>query len=385
VSLFTRSTPADYVAERTGRRTSNRRVSRDSAMRHSVVWACLHLRADLISTMPWNGFRQINGINVESNLPKFFAGPSDRVDFQEWMYNTQTDLDSAGNTVGLITARDGAGRASQIELFPEDELSIKMRGSKIIEYRVGGEVFKGDAIKNIWHERQFTRSGMQIGLSPIAHAALSLSTYLSAQEFAADWFAGGGVPTAHLKNEGKTLNPEESQVVKSRFKASVSTGDVFVSGKDWTYSKIAATASESAFIESMESTGPEVCRFLGVPADMVDVSTGSGRKSLTYANITQRNLQLLIINLNPPIRRRENTFSRELLPSPRVVKANRGALLEMDLKSRYEAHKIAIDSRWLAPSEVRQIEDREPFTPAQIAEFSTLFSSKQSPAKEASA
>jgi hypothetical protein len=35
--------------------------------------------------------------------------------------------------------------------------------------------------------------------------------------------------------------------------------------------------------------------------------------------------------------------------------------------------QTAITSRWLAPSEVRALEDRKPFTESQLAEFDRLF------------
>jgi hypothetical protein len=136
------------------------------------------------------------------------------------------------------------------------------------------------------------------------------------------------------------LAPGEADKVKERFNDQVMNGDLFVTGNDWEFNPIAAKASEAQFIEQMKFGIVDICRFLGVPADMIDADTSTG--SITYANITQRNLQLLIMNLNPALRRREAAFSRRLLPQPRFARFNRGALLEMDLKSRYEAHNLAI-------------------------------------------
>jgi len=83
------------------------------------------------------------------------------------------------------------------------------------------------------------------------------------------------------------------------------------------------------------------------------------------------------MNLNPALRRREDAFSFSLLPQPRIAKFNRGAILEMDLKSRYESYGIGIENRFMVPSEVRALENRPPFTPEQMAEFKELFPPKQ--------
>jgi len=357
---------SELLGQRTSRRTSGIAINADTALRHSAVWACRRLRGDLVSTMPLDIFRTIDGVDVTQNKPPVFITPDgDTVDWLEWVYSSQDDLDANGNTVGVITAVDGSRLPSRIELAPFDEVSVKGRGAKIEKWKIGGEWYTPE---QVWHEKQYTRPGLAIGLSPIAKAAMSIGGYLSAQEFARDWFAGGGIPSARLKNTAKTIDPNEAQKVKDRFRATVGTGDIFVHGNDWEYDTIQAKASESAFIEQMQFSIADLCRFLGVPADMIDAETSTG--SITYANVTQRNLQLLIMNINPVLRRRETAFSNRLLPKPRFAKFNRGALLEMDLKTRYEAHQIAINSKFLAPSEVRALENRAPFTAEQIAEFS---------------
>lgn len=356
------------ISERTGRRTSGGTVTADRALRHSAVWACLRLRADLVSTMPVDVFRRIDGVQVEAPKPPVFITPGgDEVDWCEWSYSSQVDLDGQGNTAGVITARGGDRLPSRIELAPWEEVTLRGRGSRIEKWRIGGTWYEPD---EVWHEKQYTRSGLPVGLSPIAYAAMSIGGYLSAQEFARDWFSGGGIPSARLKNTAKTITPEESRAIRERFRATVGTGDLFVHGSDWEYDTIQAKASESAFLEQMQYGVSDVCRFLGVPGDMIDAETSTG--SVTYANVTQRNLQLLIMNLNPAIRRREAVWSRRLLPQPRYVHLNRGVLLEMDLKSRYESYKVGIDGRFIAPSEVRALEDLPPLTDAQAAEFSRL-------------
>lgn len=360
-------TPYELIPRRPSS-ASGVQVTSDTALRHSAVWACRRLRADLVSMMPVNAFRKIDGYDVEVQKPQIFITPGgEEVLWSEWAYSTTDDLDSQGNTVGIIRQMV-QNRPTLIELVPLEKVSAKGSGPTITEWKMYGE--KVDT-KYVWHERQFTRSGLAWGLSPIAYAAMQIGGYLNAQQFASDWFAGGGIPSARLKNVQKIVPPEDAQKIKDRFKATVGTGDIFVHGADWEYETIQAKASESAFIEQMQFSITDICRFLGVPADMIDAETSSG--SITYANVTQRNLQLLILNLNPMLQRREETFSYRLVQQPRSVKFNRGVLLEMDLKSRYESYQIATaGAPWMTASEVRLIEDRPPFTPDQQAEIAAM-------------
>jgi len=374
--LFSRSSQrapmnsaANAINERTmarvGRGSAN--VSREKAMKQSAAWACLRLRADLVSTMPVDLYRNVGGIQVEVPKPPVLQTPGgSRCEIEEWLYSSQWDLDSMGNAVGIIKARDGFGLPSIIELQPITEVTVRLRNGELT-YRIGSDTFgEGD----IWHERQYTMSGLPVGLSPIAYAASSLQGYLSAQQFAADWFSGPGVPAVHLKNSARTLDFEDADRMKRRYKASVSNGDVFVSGSDWDFNMLQAKASEMAFLDERRFGLEDTCRFLGVPGDMIDVS-GDG-SHITYANVTQRNLQFLIMNLGPSVTRREKALTK-LTPQPRFVKLNPNALLKMDLKSRYEGYKLAIDSRHMTPDEARALEDRPPLTAEQVDQFLTLF------------
>ncbi len=365
-----------YVTQRWAgdAKSAAKTVKRDDALRHSAVWAGLRLRADLISTMPVDIYRRVNGVQVEVAKPPVFRDPSgDGTGWMQWMYGTQFDLDSVGNTVGIIRARDSFGLPAVIEPANIDDVTVrKYKGE--LTYSIAGTTYQP---RDVWHERQYTLSGVPVGLSPLAYAALSVNGHLSAQEFAAGWFSNSAVPASWLRNSAKTLGPDEAQKVKDRFKASISAGDVFVTGNDWEYSMLAAKASESSFIEQMTFSINDACRFIGIPGDVIDAPVAGS--SVTYANITQRNLQLLILNLGPAIARREDAFSRLLLPQPRYSKLNPDALLRMDLKSRYESYQLAIASKFRPPSEVRDLENLPPLTPEQEAEFARLFPPKQTP------
>lgn len=365
----------DLLAERTRGRLSStlgKKVSRKEALNHSGAWASLRLRADLVSTMPVDVFKQVDGVQVEQKKPPVLVEPGGReVRWMEWMYSTQFDLDSAGNTCGLITALDGLGLPARIELFNIDDVTFVGKGSKITKVRVGREEY---GYEKVWHEKQFTVSGIPVGLSPLAYAARTINSYLSAQEFAAAWFGNSTMPGGHLRNTAKTLKKGEAAAVKDNFKESVAAGDVWVSGKDWEYSMLSAKGSEAMFIEQQQFSITDATRFLGVPADLIDAAQSGS--SITYANITQRNLQFLIMNLGPAIARREEAISYGLLPRPRYIKLNTGALLRMDQKGQLDAHKVAIDARIYPPSRALDLMNMAPLTDEEIAEFALLFPNK---------
>ncbi|MFG2899533.1 phage portal protein [Streptomyces zaomyceticus] len=370
------ASPEDMIAVTRAQRSGGKiPITNETAMRHSAVWACLRLRADLVSTMPVDVYRKVDGIQVEVPKPPVLVTPGGaQVGIQEWIYSSQVDLDRAGNAFGLITERsgvigpDGRGLPARIDLLALGDVTIRGRGSEITKYIVGGTEYEP---WEVWHEKQYTIAGMPLGLSPVAYAAWTLEEALSAQQFARDWFAGGAVPMAELKNTAKTINPDQAKVAKDMFNASVANGDLFVHGNDWEYKAIQAVASQSSFLEAREFAMTDIARFFGCPADMIDAAVSGS--SITYASITQRNLQFLIMNLGPAVARREGAFSRGLVSGPRVVKLNSDALLRMDPEARARTIAAQIISRTLTPDEGRALDNRPPLTDADYAQFAKLF------------
>ncbi len=361
-------TNQQLIPQRSRGNTGAVTVSTDSAMRNSAVWACLALRANLISTMPVDCFRRVGGFQIETAKPPLLVNPGgDDYGITDWLYSSQVELDRTGNLFGVVRMRDALGKPAVVELAPSAAVRIKGRGPKIVGFKVGHEDID---LADMWHERQYTVPGVPLGLSPVAYAAMSIGNYLSAQQFALDWFGNGAIPSGALKNINRTIDATEAQTTKDRFKIAVANRDLFVHGADWDYTPIATAQNESQFLETMRYGIVDIARFYGVPADLIDAEVQHQSK-ITYANITQRNLQFLLMNLTAPIIRREAKLT-SAVPNGRFVKLNTDAMLRMDTQTRETMLVGMVAGRTLAPSEAREIDNRPPFTAAQIAEFAAL-------------
>lgn len=373
MSLFTRQsfpTAQELIPSRLSAKRGSVTVNNETALRHSAVWACLRLRANMVSTMPVDLYRMVSGHRVEIPKPPVLLNPGgDKVGMGEWLYSTQFDLDRAGNCFGLITARDRRGNPARIELLSLGDVTVICKGG-VVKYRVGGDILAAD---DVWHEKQYTVAGLHVGLSPVAYAAWSIGEYLSIQDFALDWFGNSTVPVAQLKNTAKTLTSDQAATHKERFQASVQSGQPWVTGNDWEYNPLTVANQTNEWIEGKQFGIGDIARFFDCPGDLIDAIVTGG--NITYANITQRNLQFLIMHLQPAVTRRENALTT-LTPRPQFVKLNTDALLRMDPETRASTLKTQIEARVLAPSEARAIDDRPPFTEAQLAEFDRLFGTK---------
>jgi len=368
--LFGINSPVDLIPARPFLR-SGPIVTTETAKRHSAVWACLRLRADLMSTIPVDVYRRVAGIQVECPKPPVLLAPGGpEIDWCEWVYSSQVDLDQAGNTIGIIRATDGFGLPAVVELQPITACTVHMKDNRIADYRISGVKYLPEVI---WHERQFTASGLHVGLSPVAYAAYSVGEYLSILDFATDWFSGGAVPRSRLKNTAKVLDTVEAMKTKEAWKASIAAGEPFVHGTDWEYEFIQAQSASNDWIEAKKFSITDIARFFGCPADVIDGTPTGSTHTLTYANISQRNLQFLTMNLQPAITRRETKISAKMLPAPRYLKLNTDALLRLDPETRAQVIAERIRSRTLTPDEARELDNLPPLTEKQKADFDRLF------------
>ena len=383
--MFTRdaqiSSAEDLLAQAREGRGQRAHVTNDTALRNAAVWACLRLRADLMSSFPIDVYRYVNGIQVEVPKPPVLVSPGgSEVGIREWVYSTEFDLDRAGNCFGIITERsgvigpDGRGLPGRVDLVELGSVSVRGSGSTITRFVINGKEYEP---WEVWHERQYTVAGMPLGLSPVAYAAWTIEETLSAQQFARDWFAGGAVPLAELKNTAKTIDQAQARVARENFRAAVDSSGLFVHGQDWEYKPIQSVASQSAFLEARQYGASDIARFFGVPGDLIDVAVSGS--SITYASISQRNLQFLIMHLGPAVGRREDAFSRKLVSGPRFVKLNTDALLRMDPEARARTIGARITNRTLTPNEARALDNLPPLTEDQYAEYDRLFGSRSVP------
>lgn len=378
MSLFARQKKRDLfgypdasglIPARVPRKTGSVTVTNDTALRHSAVWACLRLRSNLISTLPLDVFRRVGDIQVEmSKAPVLVAPGGERWDYIDWMHATQFDLDRTGNTVGLVTEKNSLGLPARIDLQAIGDCAYVEKVGREPKWRIGAKEYD---LGKVWHERQYPVAGHPVGLSPVAYAAWSIGQYSSAQEFALNWYSTGGVPKATYRNTQESIvNEDIATGIKLRFKRAAADNDVVVTGKDWEYRPVEMAAVGMEWLEAQKFGIGDIARFFDCPGDLIDAAVQGS--NITYANVTQRNLQYLITSLGPAIVRRERALSK-LLPAPRYVKLNTAALLRMDDKTQAEVFKLATDGRWMVPSEVRELLNREPLTEAQLAEFDRVY------------
>lgn len=296
----------------------------------------------------------------------------------QWLYMTQIDLDRTGNCFGIISQRDSLGLPARIDLVPATDVAVMVRGGELIGYRIKGNVYD---VSDVWHEAQYRIPGLEVGLSPVAYASWSMGIYASLDNFLTEFLDNATTPSVVMKNNQRTLNNIQAKDMKDKWRATVQNGDALILGADWDFQPFVAEQTGLNWLQAQQMKVEDIARFFNVPHDLLDIASSgsSGSSKMTYANIGQRNLQFLMMNLAPTIRRREEAFSNYLLPGSasgqsdpranRYVKFNTDALLQMDQTGQAALFASQIAAGYKTPTEVRELLNLPPLTPEQVKEI----------------
>jgi HK97 family phage portal protein len=130
-----------------------------------------------------------------------------------------------------------------------------------------------------------------------------------------------------------------------------------VVGAGLRYERVSVPPDEAQFLDAQRFTVEQIARLYGIAPEMIGGATSGS--SVTYANREQRSQDFLTFGLMPYLVALEDGLSA-LIPRPQRVRFNVDGVLRSDLKTRYEAHAIALSSAFMTVDEVRQIEDLPP-------------------------
>jgi HK97 family phage portal protein len=327
-------------------------VTVETALRLSTVWGCVRLLSDSVSTLPLHVYRGDDRDPIPT--PPLLQRPSaDFPELADWLWAIMASLLLRGNTWGVITGRSGSTLLpAQVDLVDPDRVAVTTEdGRRVI--RIGG---KAHSRAEVFHVKAYPWPGQLEGLSPIQYARESIGLGLGSERYGARFFSAADLPAGFLETE-QDIEQEIADKLRARWKQ-LGRGEreIAVLGNGARFRPLAIAPEESQFIQTQKFSVATICRFYGIPPEMMAGET-AGHEA--YTSPEMRGTDLLTWTLRPWLYRVERAVSG-LLPSTQRARFNPGAFARATLLDRYTAHKLGIEAGWLLPSEVRELEDRPP-------------------------
>lgn len=346
-------------------------VTQESSMRLLAVYGAVSFIADTISTLPVNVYRSSKDAKTEIVTPRWLVNPNAETDRVTFLVQSLMSLLLDGN-IFLVPLRNATGQVQELWVLHPSWVQVdrpRPGGPRV--YMVGGQPYTGELIHIPW----MMQPGGLRGLSPIECARQSIGLGLGALEQGAQLF-NQGITMAGVIEVPGDLDDEEAKVMANSFKRAHAGASkshlpgILTGGSSW--KSVQMTQEQAQFLETRKFTTAEIAAQL-YHLDPSWLGVGVTGSSLTYTNLESRGIHLVQYTLLPSLVRLEQAFT-SLLPSPQFAKFNPDALMRGDLKSRYEAHQIALGANNGVPfkvvEEIREIEDLppmpEPETPPEV-------------------
>lgn len=363
VTVESRAIDASWAAADSYFRSADAATA-EAALRLIPMYAATRLLADQVAAAPLRAYQpRADGARMALDTqPQLLRAPG----MYAWKHRAMTSMLLWGNAYGLVTSRGANGIPTHVAWLPPDKVTCDGDGIAPAKFTFNGNPLP---FEDVVHIPAYTLPGSAAGVSPVGAFRVAVETGRSAEQYARDWYDGGGIPAAILRNETQTLDAEQARIVKDRLKATLRNGDPFVTGKDWNYETVGAPAADARFIETMKLTATQIAAVYGVPAEEIGGETGS---SLTYATVEQNQLKLNVQSVRPWAVRFEEAISA-LFAGRTYVRFGLDAGVRADLLTRYRAHEVALRMGLETNPEARALEERPPLTDDEIAQWQSLY------------
>jgi HK97 family phage portal protein len=320
-------------------------VTAETALRLSTVWGCVRLLADSVSTLPLHVYRGDDRDPIPT--PPLLQRPSaDFPELADWLWAIMASLLLRGNAWGVVTGRSGSTLLpAQVDLVDPDRVAVVTEdGRRVI--RIDGKAYDR---AELFHCKAYPWPGNLEGLSPIAYAREAIGLGLGAERYGARFFSAADLPAGFLETE-QDIKQDIADKLRARWKQ-LGRGEreIAVLGNGARFRPLAIAPEESQFIQTQKFSVATICRFYGIPPEMMAGET-AGHEA--YTSPEMRGTDYLTFTLRPWLLRVEHAVSG-LLPSTQAAKFNAGGFLRATLREQYEALNIGVTGGFVMPNEAR--------------------------------
>lgn len=350
------------------RSSSGKQVTAESSLEVVTVWSAVSLLAGAIGSLPLRVYAGQERERTEAKGSRQWRmlgeQPNPEMAADEFWEFVAASLLLWGNAF-VWKRRDPNGVVS--ELWPISPARVGVGreqtadGGTVRVYWLDGtsRAFETD----ILHIRGLGLDAT-VGLSPIQLARQTLGNQMSLEEFQGAFWRNGAFFSAALQHPNQLSEQAQKRLASqiSQMSGTANAGSVFVFEEGMTYVPLTMPLEDAQFLEQAKLTDLRVAQLFRVPPYMLGAETA---KSMTYSNSEMESLDFVKWSLRRWLVRIERAVNRDSgvfpLPGKKLsCEFDVDALLRADTKSRYEAHQIALGSKFKTVNEVRAEESLPP-------------------------
>jgi len=351
--------------------SSGVKITADTALRNSVVFACNRVLSESISSLPLVLYKEDEkGNRAKAKKHPLYkllnSNPNKENTTMQWRETMITNLNLRGNHFTQIIRN---GKQEIVSLWGLDTARMSAKRLKstgeivfIYNYGMDNEVgtkevaFKFDDILNV---AGLSLDGI-VGVSPIAYNRESIGVSVALDKFAGSFFKNSASPSGIFSIEGE-LSDEAFKRMKDDFDKSwtgmKSSNKPMVLEGGAKFNPITMTNVDSQFLEARKFQKQDISAIFRVPLHMIN-----DLEKANYNSIEQLSLGFVIYSLTPSLIRIEQCMQRDLLTEEEradgyYIKHNLSALLRGDTAARAELYDKFMKNGIFTINDALKLED----------------------------
>jgi HK97 family phage portal protein len=346
------------------RNPSGVKVDAETALRSTVVLACIRVLSTSVAGLPLHLYRRLPGggkeIAREHPLYRLLhTQPNSWQTSFEWREQMMLHLLSHGFALDEKVYSGGA-ISEIVPLHPSRVKTEQLENNRLrYTYREASgssTVYTQDAVMSV---RGMSDDGVN-GMSTIDLARDAIGLARACEIHGATFFGSGARPGVILSTD-QMLSPEAAENTRNQWERAHRGPDrshrTAVLQGGLKVNELGGNNQESQFLEARRFQVEEVCRLFGVPPHLVGDLTRS-----SFSNIEQQSLDFLTNGLMPYLRRIESSIARDLLEGDDEYFAEfdtRG-VLRADAAGRSSYYNTMWNLGVLSVNEIRSLENLNP-------------------------
>lgn len=342
------------------------RVTDQTAMRTSAVYACVTLIAQAIGSLPLKVYQRgdRNAPLEAPDHPTYFLlhnEPNPAMTSTVWLEFLVANILLGGNAYTAI-GRDRANRVLDLYPIPYGQVTperVNGRNRYWIHLSDGSQELLDQ--NDMLHVPGLGFDGLR-GMSVITWAAKqAVGLALATEEHGARLFSNGarlGVILKHPKNLSEPAQKRLKQQFEQQHVGLSNAARTLLLEEGMDVVNVTMTSEDAQFLETRRFQVEDIARFFRVPPHMI----GHTEKSTTWGTgLEQQNLAFIIFTLMPWLKRFEQEFNRKLFRATRFYAQFKvQGLMRGDSKARADYYASGHQNGWLTINEIRQAEDMGP-------------------------
>ena len=360
-----RSPTGNFWFEPTGMRASSgMRVTSQTAMRLSAVYACTRVLAETFAVLPFKLRKVVNGqrtvVTDHWLYRRLTRSPNRWQTAFEWREMVMGHLVLRGNAFNQLIGNAKGEIEEFIPLHP-DRVKIELLDNGSFRYLVTQRDGSTVTLQRgeVWHLRGLSGDGF-VGYNPIEIAGDVLGLGIASQAYGSRFYANDAKPGGWIELPGSFADEPTRQTFKDSWKKSQgggNRGSTAVLEKGMKYHELSLNNSDAQFLETRKFNRSEIAAIFRVPLHKI-----GDLEHATFSNIEQLSQDFANDTMTPWAERWESSIYTNLLfeDDGYEIDFDFHNLLRGDSKARASYYNSGIVSGWLTRNEAREAEGLEP-------------------------